>query len=126
MNIKRVRFPEKRQQAQYTPKKGPNKVKAYSRGRGPYYIYFLKSGKYVKIGLSASIEKRITDLQTGNPVELELLCKYVVNSKYAESRLHQKFREDHTLNEWFYLSENIKNYIEEILKNERMKNEKEN
>ncbi len=87
-------------------------------------IYFVKSGDYVKIGNSSNIKERLTDLQTGNPEPLELLYSYPINNKRhkptnIEDAHHYKFRKHHHCNEWFHLSNEIKNYIEKIKVNPR-------
>ena len=85
-------------------------------------IYFVKSGDYVKIGLSSNIKERLTDLQTGNPEPLELLYSYPIKKHKPiniEQAHHYRFRKHHHYNEWFHLSDEIKNYIEKIKVNPR-------
>ena len=85
-----------------------------------HQIYFLISGNHVKIGLSKNVKQRIVDLQTGNPIKLELLYSYPTKNNLphlVESRLHHKFKKDRVHNEWFILSDDIKNYIKKLKSN---------
>lgn len=69
------------------------------------YIYFIKAGKYLKIGMSDDPEKRLTQLQTGSPLELVLSDKVKVRSeseaKAVESAMHIHFRDNRIKGEWF-------------------------
>jgi len=69
-----------------------------------YLIKSLDDGCY-KIGVSKSPDKRLKQLQTGNPSELQLL--HVYNSEIAfkiEKVLHNTFCIDKQHGEWFNLS----------------------
>lgn len=69
------------------------------------YIYFIKAGKYLKIGISEDPEKRLSQLQTGSPLELSLIDKVKVRSeseaKAIESAMHIHFRGKRIKGEWF-------------------------
>ena len=47
--------------------------RAERKARDPGYIYFVKSGDFIKIGYSRSLAARFHKLRTDAPVELELL-----------------------------------------------------
>jgi hypothetical protein len=70
-------------------------------------IYLIKSIKYgcYKIGVSKNPDKRLKQLQTGNPSELELLCVYDSEIAFKiEKVLHNTFNINKEHGEWFDLS----------------------
>lgn len=92
-----------------------------------YLIKSLDDGCY-KIGVSKSPDKRLKQLQTGNPSELQLL--YVYDSEIAfkiEKVLHNTFNINKEHGEWFNLSikdefyfidecKKIENYLKILIK----------
>lgn len=73
--------------------------------QGVYIISIRESGLY-KIGQTKNIEKRLKQLQTGNPFEF-LLIKFFETSKFKEldSALHKKFKKNKYKNEWYKLND---------------------
>ena len=74
--------------------------------------------EYHKIGISKNEpEKRLKQLQTGNPNEIRVLKIYQSkNYKKIEKLLHSRFSNKKTLanNEWFHLSnEEVISFLEE-------------
>lgn len=75
----------------------------------PSYIYLIKSGTGknapIKIGIASSPDKRILELQVGNPKLLTLVCKVKASSRkhaeHLEYSLHQYFKHSHIRGEWF-------------------------
>ena len=73
------------------------------------YVYIMQSGckrnHPIKIGMSDCPEKRLLQLQTGNPVELRLLlsikCKSRKHAFELEKTLHEILKGKKILNEWF-------------------------
>lgn len=65
-------------------------------------IYIIRSGGFYKIGTTNDIVKRTMNLQTGNPVKLEVMV-YIETDKAAEieKALHNKFYNDNVQGEWF-------------------------
>lgn len=68
----------------------------------PAWVYFIKSGDYIKIGYATSVEKRMADLQTGSPHVLELLGKMPATSIKDEFQVHLLFRHLYVRGEWFH------------------------
>jgi hypothetical protein len=68
-----------------------------------YFIGEQESGCCrIKIGVAKDIEKRRSNLQTGNPSELRLLGWIHSEAAFElERRLHQHFRATHIRGEWF-------------------------
>lgn len=63
-----------------------------------------------KIGYSANPEARLQQLQTGNPCKLELLS-IKEGGIQDEKTIHNKFSFYRLQGEWFYLSEEIKQFF---------------
>lgn len=81
----------------------PDQLKFWrSRLTSPEYVYFIQSGPDgpVKIGLSNKPERRINQLQTGNPDEL-VMRHVIPGSLEVEQRLHQRFEPARIRGEWF-------------------------
>jgi hypothetical protein len=72
--------------------------------------YFISDGKgHVKIGESADVHARISQLQTGSPSPL--VCLGVCDAPEAE--LHEWFDDHRIQGEWFRMSEEMELWIEE-------------
>jgi hypothetical protein len=67
------------------------------------YVYFIGSvhTDLVKIGFSDNPESRLTGLQTGCPVPLEILAK-LRGRQSMERALHAAFADERRHGEWFY------------------------
>jgi len=73
------------------------------------YVYFISSGKGkkapIKIGVSKNVDKRIDELQTGNPNKLYVLslieCTSVKRAYSLEAYLHYKLKRFRLVGEWF-------------------------
>ena len=63
-------------------------------------IYLIKSGDYLKIGYSQYPEKRIYELQIGNPEKLKILS-YKKGGRWDEKSLHQLCKDYKYRGEWF-------------------------
>ena len=72
------------------------------RGR-PGYIYIIGHGDYWKCGITTrNPERRITEMQTGNPHKLKIaFSKIVKDCKLGESLAHKKLSAFHHRGEWF-------------------------
>lgn len=67
------------------------------------YVYFVKStNNLIKIGSTTNVERRLKQLQTGSPGELELLGYIETEDSYAlESKLHEEYKTLRVSGEWF-------------------------
>ena len=83
-----------------------------------YFIYFIENKKmYTKIGITSDIDKRMKELQTGNP--FKLLVKYIfydVNALNLEKEFHKIFENKKIRNEWFMLDKNDFNFVHELMR----------
>ena len=74
-------------------------------------IYFIRSGQYIKIGVSARPWERLAEFQTANPEPLEMLA--IGPGDYGfESELHRRFGEHRGVGEWFRDSERIRAVVD--------------
>ena len=74
-------------------------------------LYFIRSGQYVKIGVSANPWQRLAEFQTANPEPLEMLA--VGPGDYGfESELHRLFGEHRGAGEWFRDNERIRAVVD--------------
>jgi hypothetical protein len=71
------------------------------------FVYFIqaKNSKKVKIGRAVDPEKRLKELQTGNPEELSILglidCESIYEADCREEQLHKEFQHLRLQGEWF-------------------------
>lgn len=68
----------------------------------PSYVYFIQDGRKgaVKIGMTVDPEKRLRDLQTGNPRTLRI--RHVIpGDRSTEKALHARFEPARIRGEWF-------------------------
>ena len=79
-------------------------------------IYFITQGdEYVKIGYcSKNPTNRLSCLQVGNPAALEL--RAVMGGHLGtEAMLHERFKRYHIRGEWFRLSDEIRQYVQQLV-----------
>lgn len=78
------------------------------------YLYFMRAGPFVKIGFATDIRRRVAELQTGCPFELDLLC--LIHGQPAdELRLHSRFDHLRERKEWFRLEDDLRELIDVLL-----------
>ena len=78
------------------------------------YVYLIgeeENKDQYKIGCTKkNPEKRIEELQTGNPNKLILKAYFETDRPYRlETMLHNRYKEYNTLNEWYYIEKDAKN-----------------
>ena len=73
-------------------------------------VYIIKIEKYVKIGFTENPIKRIKSIQGGLPSDLDVLL-LIEGTMELEKKLHYQFKEDRNRGEWFFFSQDIKDYI---------------
>jgi hypothetical protein len=82
-------------------------------------VYIIQEGNsnFYKIGQTiSSVELRKSALQTGNKIKLYVVKVFECNnSKKLEKSLHEYFKEKHIMGEWFELSVDDINMLDEIV-----------
>ena len=77
----------------------------FGMGNKMHYCYIVQAWKHVKIGYTRNLDDRIANIQTGNPYELILICKFVFATEEAareyELSLQHRLRKYHVRGEWF-------------------------
>lgn len=76
-------------------------------------IYFIRSGEYVKIGYSDNPLGRLRQVQTGNPIEAELLA-VCPGGKDDEAAIHGAFQQHRVSGEWFRATPRLDALIEKV------------
>ncbi len=75
------------------------------KGGTEAWLYCLTDGENYKIGWAVDPDKRLKQLQTGNPRPLtmhsRLKCKNTAQAMMRERNLHKKHRKYKVLGEWF-------------------------
>jgi len=83
-----------------------------SKNYGGDVIYFITDGlrKYVKIGYTNNLERRLSGLRVGNPYGIEVLG--IMDGGVKEERnVHEMFSKNRYMGEWFELSSEIQDFI---------------
>jgi len=83
------------------------------------YVYLINihGFSYYKIGKTRNLESRIVEIQCANPFEVRLFSQYCVDDMaFVESVLHCQFQEQHIRGEWFDLSHDDLNKIDNLVK----------
>ena len=74
-----------------------------------------KHPKMIKIGVTRNIKHRMSNLQTGNPYDIELLMELPVKSRAqaynVEKMILHQFKELKVRGEWLRRTKNLTNYL---------------
>ena len=79
-------------------------------------VYFISCGRYVKIGVTMQVERRMEVLAASNPHELKLIG-HLPGSRQAEQELHHILKAYRHRYEWFRAAPPLMRMIEDILAN---------
>jgi hypothetical protein len=74
-------------------------------------VYFVQSGQFIKIGHSKKWPERLSVLQTGSPMGIEVL-HVEVGPTSKERALHRRFGMYRYRGEWFHASAALFDFIE--------------
>ena len=81
----------------------------------PGYVYILESDGFIKIGIANDVQRRIKNLQCGNPHEIRLLNSVYSNDPSTVERvLHRRLDRYNIRLEWFKLPDRITRYLASI------------
>ena len=81
--------------------------------RAAKYLYFIRCGRFVKIGVSKNVKDRIQDIQTHAPEPLELIACFPSMGN-RELEFHKLFSHLRSSGEWFSYTDEIKKTIESL------------
>jgi hypothetical protein len=94
---------------------GAPQKKTGANQKGPGYVYVIQAGPYYKIGVSRKVSRRIRQLSTLPPFDLELVCTIKTDDMFAlERTLHEKFSSKRINGEWFSLSDSDVQFIKSL------------
>lgn len=86
------------------------KVKLVINEIVPHYLYVIQSNDAIKIGITHNLQQRFNDLQSANPVELQLIYAFKFDSRgqaeALEALLHERFVQHRIHGEWFDVDHN--------------------
>lgn len=79
-------------------------------------VYFVQAGDAgpVKIGVSADVDKRITELQVSAPSELRLLAVISDAGADVERRLHTEYADELMRGEWYRPCERLMALVQKV------------
>lgn len=73
--------------------------------KGYVYVIGDNVNKKFKIGSAKYPSTRLKQLQTGNPINLVIVCRIPTdNMKFLETELHLKYKHRKIVREWFLLT----------------------
>ena len=67
---------------------------------GQLLVYIARAGRNVKIGYSKNVNQRLQQLSTASPSPIQLIA-VVPGDRQLEQELHQEFRKQRKIGEWF-------------------------
>ena len=70
------------------------------------YLYFMRCGDAIKIGVSSSPEDRARELQTGAPGKVEFVA-IIARAGGRESECHKRLSHLHLYGEWFRYTDEV-------------------
>ena len=73
-------------------------------------VYFIRQGEFIKIGFTESPLNRLSQLQTANPNNLEVLL-IIDGDRELEVKYHELFKEHIYRGEWFFDCPEIQKHI---------------
>ena len=81
------------------------------------FVYVISNGKLYKIGIATNVRSRLSGLQTGSTTDLSVVRQFEVGNAIAlEAELHALMREKRVRGEWFDLTDNDLNRIDEYVR----------
>ena len=86
-----------------------------------HYCYLIEGGPFVKVGYTSNLDRRMEQLQTGNPYKLGVLQAYVFDTELAarqlEAQLHRDLKPYRAQGEWFSRKPSLKEIRRMFLNN---------
>lgn len=79
----------------------------------PVYVYFIRAGAHVKIGIANDIGRRLDELQTAHAAALEFECAFHARES-DEFLVHARFSHLRERAEWFRREGDLESLIEAL------------
>lgn len=77
------------------------------------WVYFVRSGEHIKIGVTNDWERRLLALRAGSPLLIELLA-LVRGGREFEAECHQRFAHYRSHYEWFHVCDEILQFAAQL------------
>lgn len=82
-------------------------IRPAHRELGCSYVYLITCGEFTKIGLATDPERRLANMQAGNPYEMKIAkIWHTLTPQIDEECLHAQFEAYRIRGEWFRLPVN--------------------
>lgn len=81
----------------------------------PSVVYFIRVGRFVKIGTTTNISARLNSFQIGCPYEFTVLAT-LPGGRKEEMEFHRKFSHLSHLGEWFRFEGDLEAFLSEVTK----------
>lgn len=78
--------------------------------KGRSAVYFIRAGRFVKIGTSTDVLSRLSGVQTGCPIECQIVG-LAAGGRDIERALHEMFAPHRTYGEWFRYTSFVEDWI---------------
>lgn len=120
INDEIVKYLNKKERNDYLKKNNDNTLLKKNRNKNKKGIYLIsEENKFLKIGVSEYVEKRLKQLKTSNHNHLRILY-HIKGIGKIEKLIHEYFVKYHKENEWFYYSDSIIDFFEKLDKNKEL------
>lgn len=80
---------------------------------GPHRVYFVRVGDFIKIGYTREIKRRMYQIDSLTPHEIELLLHINGDTVY-EDILHDKFKHLRRKFDWFEATKELVDFIDNL------------
>jgi hypothetical protein len=77
------------------------------------FVYFLTDGSAIKVGFAVNVQRRLYNLQSGNPNTLRLLG-YFPGTPADEDAIHRRLGAHHILGDWFAIHDDVFDALRKI------------
>jgi hypothetical protein len=88
----------------------PSAKEAAALRRRPPFVYFIRSGPFIKIGTTRNLRHRLNNIQTSHPTPLSLAGS-VAGDARLERELHRRFAPLRVNGEWFREVDELAVYV---------------
>lgn len=79
----------------------------------PGVVYFIQCGEFVKLGFTTDLGRRLSGYLMHTPYDVKVLAS-MPGDRRLEKSLHRRFVKHHHRGEWFRLSSEILDYINDL------------
>lgn len=100
--------------AEYKGSDIDERLESWEAGTAKTLVYFMRAGKYVKIGITKDIQRRLAQIQSACPLTITIVWAEQANICYEEF-LHAYFHEHREHGEWFLYTDRVARFVKDQL-----------